>query len=80
MQICGNEVMLKNFPCNTVDGSEILYQLRLVVVPIIYKILYIPGGCFGFLQSTVVHEVWVGVIFHDPCSFQAFSVEKAGNP
>ncbi len=28
-------------------------QLRLVVYPIIYKILYIPGGCLGFLPSTV---------------------------
>ena len=28
----------------TVDGSEILQQLRLVVYPIIYGVLYIPGG------------------------------------
>ena len=29
----------------TVDGSEILHQLRLVVYPIIiYKVLYIPVG------------------------------------
>ena len=39
---------------NTVDGSEIwLNQLRLVVYPIIYKVLYIPGGCLGFLPLTV---------------------------
>ena len=26
------------------------HQLRLVVNPIIYKVLYIPGGCLGFLN------------------------------
>ena len=30
--------------------AEILHQLRLVVYPIIYKVLYIPGGCLGFLN------------------------------
>ena len=34
--------------------AEFLHQLRLVVYPIIYKGLYISGGCFGFLPSTVV--------------------------
>ena len=28
-------------------------QLRLVGYPIIYRVLYISGGCFGFLPSTV---------------------------
>ena len=37
---------------DTVDGSEILHQLRLVVYPIICRVLYIPGGA-GFLPSTV---------------------------
>ena len=37
---------------HTVDGSEILHQLRLVVSPIIYRVLYIPGGA-GSLPSTV---------------------------
>jgi len=32
--------------------EEILHQLRLVVYPIIYRILYTPGGV-GFLPSTV---------------------------
>ena len=32
--------------------EEILHQLRLVVYPITYKVLYIPGGA-GFLPSTV---------------------------
>ena len=39
---------------HTVDGSEIPYQLRLVVeIPVIYKVLYIPDGA-GFLPSTVL--------------------------
>ena len=29
---------------DTVDGSKILHQLRLVVYPIIYRVFYIPGG------------------------------------
>jgi len=29
-----------------------VYQLRLVVYPIIFKVLYIPGGA-GFLPATV---------------------------
>ena len=33
--------------------EEILHQLRLVVYPIIFMVLYIPGGCLGFLPSTV---------------------------
>ena len=32
--------------------AEILHHLRLVVYPIIYRVLYIPGGT-GFLPSTV---------------------------
>ncbi len=38
----------------TADGWNPANQLRLVVYPIIYKVLYIPGGCLGFLPSTVV--------------------------
>ena len=29
--------------------EEILPQLRLVVYPIFFKVLYIAGGCLGFL-------------------------------
>ena len=29
------------------------HQLRLVVDPIICRVLYIPGGCLGFLPSAV---------------------------
>jgi len=34
-------------------GSEnpAIQQLRLAVYPIIYKSLYIPGGCLGFLVN-----------------------------
>ena len=39
---------------DTADGSEIMHQLRLVVYPIIFGVLYIPGGCLGFLPSTVL--------------------------
>ena len=37
---------LLSLPSATVDGSEIrrYSQLRVVVYPIVYKILYIPGG------------------------------------
>ena len=37
---------------NTVDARNPANQLRLVGYPIIYKVLYIPGGA-GFLPSTV---------------------------
>ena len=40
---------------HTVDGSETLHQLigTLSHYSIISKVLYIPGGCLGFLPSTV---------------------------
>ena len=41
---------------HTVDGSEILLQLRLVVCLIIYLFLYIPGGA-EFLPSTVHRHI-----------------------
>jgi len=34
--------------------EEILHQLRLVVYPIIYRVLYVPGGS-GFTPSTILH-------------------------
>ena len=40
--------------------EELLHQLRLVVYPIIYRVLYIPGSA-GFLPSTVLalpHVFW----------------------
>ena len=48
------------FPCSTFLDSTLVillmvqkcggHQLRLVVYPIIYKVLYISGGCLGFLN------------------------------
>ena len=38
---------------DTVDGRIPANQLRLVVYPMIFKVLYIPGGA-GFIPSTVV--------------------------
>ncbi len=37
----------------TVDGWNPANQLRLVVYPIVYRVLYIAGGCLGFPPSTV---------------------------
>ena len=46
---------------HTVDGSEIrsTHQLRLVDYPIIYKVLFIPGGCLGFLPSTELLQMFL---------------------
>ncbi len=40
----------------TVDGWNPATQLRLLVYPIINRVLYTPGGCLGFLPSTVISE------------------------
>ena len=40
---------------NTVDGCEILHQLKTVVYPIIYRVSTIQGGA-GFLPSTVAMD------------------------
>ena len=38
---------------NTVDGRNPANQLRLILYPIIYGVLYIPGGAgFCFINST----------------------------
>ena len=52
---------------HTVDGSEIRRenQLSYVVYPMIYKVLYIPGGCLGFLPSAY-HEHLRPILFVDP--------------
>ena len=62
----------------TVDGSEFLHQLSLVVYLIIYGVLYIPGGCLGFLPSTVTQtsleiEILPGLPFTPKKAFAAFS-------
>ncbi len=50
-----NEI-LPTLSGGTVDGRNPANQLRLVVYPIIYKVLYIPGGA-GFQPSTVGIEI-----------------------
>ena len=42
----------------TVDRSNPANQLRLVVDPVIYRVLYIPGGA-GFQPSTVSTVSWI---------------------
>ena len=42
--------------------AEILHQLRLVVYPIIYRVLYIPGGA-SFQPSTVSQNTFVREFF-----------------
>ena len=46
-----HELWYRVYLIHTVDG-EILHQFRLVVFPIVHKVLYIPGGA-GFFPSTV---------------------------
>ena len=43
---------------HTVDGRNPANQLSLVVYPIIYKVLYIPGGCLGFLNHQQLWHFW----------------------
>ena len=52
--MCGKKQRKQtHVPTNgTVDGRNPANQLRLVVYPIIYRVLYIPGGA-GLLPSTV---------------------------
>ena len=46
-----------SFSSATVDRRSPANQLRLGGYPIIYKVLYIPGGV-GFLPSTVGEFFW----------------------
>ena len=60
---------------HTVDGWNPANQLRLVVYPIIYKVLTIPGGCLGFLPSTVVSILYLdlfifAVVLHPFLEYQ----------
>ena len=41
----------------TVDGRNLAKPVDMVDIPIVYRLLYIPGGCLGFLPSTV----WISV-------------------
>ena len=50
----------RNLFCSSVDGNQKsgVHQLRLAVYPVIYGDLNIPGGCLGFLPSTVWEAFW----------------------
>ena len=37
---------------HTVDGRNPANRLRLIVDPIIYRVLYVPGGCFGISEPS----------------------------
>ena len=53
-----------------VDGSRNpANHLMLVLYPIIHRVLYIPGGCLGFLPSTVSLCLFSWWLFTDsiPC-------------
>ena len=45
--------------------EELLHQLRLVVYPIVYRVLYIPGGA-GFQPSTVFNFTSTVLHWQDP--------------
>ena len=49
----------------TVDGWNPANRLSLVVNPIIYRVLYISGGCLEFLPSTV-HEFIIPWVYDLP--------------
>ena len=51
--------------------EEILHQLRLVVHSIIYRVLYIPGGCLGFLN----HQQYTPKNHHLPMVSDGFLSE-----
>ena len=60
----GNQPLL-----NTVDGSEFRLTGWHGNFPILYRVLYIPGGCLGFLPSTV--SSWLdghGDVVHWPAT------------
>ena len=51
-----SRMFLQRIGYHTVDGRKPANQLRLVVYPIIYRVLYIPSGA-GFLPSTVSYQL-----------------------
>ena len=56
-----NQVKVTLPETNILLMAEILHQLRLVVYPMIYRVLYIPGGA-GFQPSTVAPKIgWFGI-------------------
>ena len=63
----------------TVDRSEIRHPPAEGTVghPIIYKVLYIPGGCLGFLPSTVSHS-WKRKLSSSRLPFNRFFLSFPG--
>ena len=72
---------------HTVDGSEILHQLRLVVHPMIYSVSYIPGGWpwdfnhqqkhENFLSASyggLEHLIFITMVFKPPALDQVVSL------
>ena len=57
--------------------AEILHQLRLVVYPILCKVLYIPGGA-GFQPSTVVYSKSMQIIHGLALKLEFDSCRKVG--
>ena len=57
----------RGFFGGTVDGWNPANQLRLVVYPIIYKVVYIPGGA-GYLNHQQYDSIFP-FFFHDPVLF-----------
>ena len=51
-----------NFYCWWFRNPGSTHQLRLVVYPIIYRVLCIPSGCLGFLPSTVPLRIQPGFL------------------
>ena len=61
---------------STVDGQNPANQLRLVVYPTIYKVLYIPGGA-GFRPSTVCQLVFCQELVLSLVTAMSFLFPKA---
>ena len=74
---CGEKNVIENYTTFvtredvTLLMAEIrrFHQLRLVVYPFFYRVLYILGGCLGFLPSTVSHS-------KSSCCFGVFKGSK----
>ena len=52
--VCINLSPTQLMSSHTVDGRNLAFTSWYVGYPITYRVLYIPGGCLGFLPSTVL--------------------------
>ena len=59
---------------NTVDGRNPALQL-MDSLSIIYRVLYMPGGCLGFLSSTVCLKTPFSMETH-PGSLGCFQLDE----